>query len=196
MRIDIMVDIETLGNKADSTIFQVAAVAFNMETGGIYFEFNKIADIGVNKTNTITGDTLKWWLATDKELFHRLLHEGDGSSDDLLCAFRRWVDSLHLLSEDGNIVRGGHDLYLWGNGILFDNNLLKTQLEAIGEHYPIPFRNDRDVRTIVDLAARKLGITEKELKVRFEDPSLVAHDAYDDVRYQIALVRGCYRELI
>lgn len=189
MRVDIMVDIETLGKKSDSTIIQISAIAFDISTGSTIYEFNKIADITKNKKMNVDGSTIKWWLNTNKELLTELVNDGELSSEELLSEFYDFLTHIIARNEKENV-------YLWGNGILFDNKMIQHQLESIGYEYPIYYRNDRDVRTIVDLASAKLGVTEKELKERFEDDSLVAHNAFDDVKYQINLVVGCYKELI
>lgn len=188
MRKDIMVDIETLGTGSDSTIFQIAAVAFDIKTGEHFSKFNRIADIAENDFLDVDGSTLKWWLNTDKELLTKLLNDGFGSSEALLTNFHDWLTSLKVAVMD--------ELYLWGNGILFDNKMIQHQFESIGLEYPIYYKNDRDVRTIVELASQKLGITEAELKEKYLDDSLVEHDAIDDCMYQISLVVGCYNELI
>ena len=184
MRLDIMVDIETLGNKTDSTIFQIAAVAFDIETGRHFQYFHHIANIAENEKMNVTGDTLKWWLNTDKELLTKLLNKGEESSEELLRMFWNWMTGLVL----------DHDVYFWGNGILFDNKMIQHQLEALGLGYPIFFRNDRDVRTIVELAAIKLGTSEKDLRKKYYDKT-AAHDAANDVANQIRLVSACYKEL-
>ncbi|KON87468.1 hypothetical protein AF332_11945 [Sporosarcina globispora] len=186
-RIDVMVDIETLGTGSNATIFQIAAVAFNIETGEHCSKFNMIADISKSRKLNVDGSTLKWWLNTNKELLTDLLNKGEESSEDLLSKFNNWL--MYLTSD----LR---DIYLWGNGILFDNKMIQQQLTDSGEVYPIFYKNDRDVRTIVDLAGKKLGITEQELKDKFKDDKLVHHDAFDDVKYQINLVAGCYKLLI
>lgn len=184
MRIDIMTDIETLGNNVDSTIFQISAIAFNIATGEQITSFNKIADISKNESYdmSVTGSTLKWWLNTDKDLLTALLNAGEGSSSELLEDFNKWLVGLSTVGE----------IYLWGNGILFDNAMIKHQL---GSDYPIFYRNDRDVRTIVDLACAKLNLSQKDLRERYYDPSLKPHDALNDVSNQIAMVSACYREL-
>lgn len=187
MRIDIMTDIETLGTSADSTIFQISAIAFDIMTGKHVSTFNQIADIEKNDFLTVSGSTLKWWLNTNKELLTELLNSGTSSSDELLESFHEWL--MDIKSDE-------NDLYLWGNGILFDNKMIQSQFESNGLDYPIYYKNDRDVRTIVDLASAKLGITEKELKDRFNDDLLVEHNALDDVKYQIRLVTKCYEILI
>lgn len=186
MRIDVMTDIETLGKSADSTIFQISAIAFDIKTGEHLSTFNRIADISKDPFINVDGDTLKWWLNTDKELLADLLNKGEGSSEEMLTDFHSWLTNL---SEDKR------NIHLWGNGILFDNKMIQHQLTEIGLDYPIFYRNDRDVRTILDLASQKLGVGEKELKERFNDDSLVAHDAFDDVKYQINYVVGCYNVL-
>src|SRR5690606_13350006 len=182
-----MVDIETLGKESDSTIFQIAAIAFDIETGDHLAKFNQIANIEDETFLRVDGSTLKWWLNTNKELLTDLINNGKGTPDELLENFHKW---LSFVAEDAK------DIHLWGNGILFDNKMIQEQLVGMGLDYPIYYKNDRDVRTIVDLAGKKLGISEKELKDKYTDDSLVAHDAYDDVRYQISLVVGCYNLLI
>jgi hypothetical protein len=186
MRIDIMTDIETLGTKSDSTIIQIAAIAFDMMTGDHIATFNETVDIEKDDFLNVDGSTIKWWLNTNKELLHTLLSGGKHSSEEVLEMFHKWVMDL----------KEGNDVYLWGNGILFDNKMIQHQLEGNCLSYPIYYKNDRDVRTIVDLASAKLGISENELKERFNDDSLVEHDAFDDVKYQINLVRGCREILI
>lgn len=186
-RVDIMVDIETLGTGADATIIQISAIAFDIITGEHLSVFNEIADIEKNMKLNVDGSTLKWWLNTDKELLTELLNSGEHSSETVLAHFIGWIKSQ---SKDPK------NIYLWGNGILFDNKLIEHQAEKMDWGYPIFYKNDRDVRTIVDLAGRKLGISEKELKERYKDDSLVEHNAIDDVIYQINLVVGCYNELI
>lgn len=183
MRIDIMTDIETLGTSSDSTIIQISAIAFDIETGVYISEFNQIADISKNEVMNVDGDTIKWWLNTNKELLTDLLNSGKQSSKVVLRNFYDWINEF------------SDEVFLWGNGILFDNKLIEHQLKADGLDYPIYYKNDRDMRTIVDLASKKLGITESELKERFKDDSLVEHNAYDDVKYQINLVVECYKLL-
>lgn len=191
-RIDIMVDIETLGNKMDSTIIQLGAMAFDIKKGKTLHEFNQVADIEKNENRiNVTGSTLEWWMRTNKELFSELLNSGEYSSEDLIRAFHNWIKDIKRIYGEGET-----DFYLWGNGILFDNAMIRHQMESLKLEYPIFYRNDRDVRTIVDLAGEKSGLSEKELKAKFNDESLVAHNAFDDVIYQIGLVSGCYNMLI
>ncbi|MEK5107057.1 3'-5' exonuclease [Cytobacillus sp. FSL K6-0129] len=188
MRLDIMTDIETLGTNSDSTIIQISAIAFDIESGGHKFEFNQIANIAKNEMPIkVTGSTIQWWLNTNKELFAELINGGENSSEQVLINFHKWLTDR---------ISGVKHTYLWGNGILFDNKMIQHQFESLGLDYPIFYRNDRDVRTLVELASKKLGISEQELKARFNDEALVHHNAFDDVIFQIKLVSGCYKILV
>lgn len=184
-RIDIMVDIETLGTSADSFIFQIAAIAFDITTGKEVDTFNRIVDISSETWMRVDGSTLLWWLNTNKELLTKLLNSGVGTSEDVLTDFHRWLEKMDD-SHQG-------ELHLWGNGILFDNNMIKTHFEELGLDNPINFRNDRDVRTLAELAAIKLGTTVSDIRKKFERGT--AHDAFDDVRHQIAYSVYCFQAL-
>lgn len=178
----IMVDIETLGTGLNAPILQIAAVAFNIETGEYEGLFNEHIDIA-NENLRIDGDTLKWWIDTDAELLSDIVSAGQTPLDEALFLFGEWV-------------RGFDEPKLWGNGILFDNAILREQMTKHGYEYPIHFRHDRDVRTILELASHKLGISERELRTNYQRNDLKKHDALDDCKFQAGLVVGCYQVLM
>lgn len=176
----IMTDIETLGIKEGATIFQIAAAAFDIETGEIKNEIDLKVDISKVEELSVDGGTLKWWLNTDKELLAQLLNEGDLTEIEMLTQFNEWIEG-----QEGSPK-------LWGNGILFDNLKLKQKLESKGMKYPIFYRNDRDVRTILALASSVSGLSENEIRDSIKDENERAHDALDDVRKQVRLVTHCF----
>lgn len=187
MRVDIMTDIETLGTSPDSTVFQVCAVAFNIVTGEMKDSFNEIIDVGMESVIS-DGDTLKWWLKTNKELFCDLLtSERATIGQHVFLAFQKWI-----LKQTADYK----DIYLWGNGIKFDNVMIDTQMKKYKIHYPIYYRNDRDVRTLLELASIKSGLSESDIKASVKNDSEVEHDAIDDCKYQIRLVCKCFDMLM
>lgn len=193
-RADIMVDIETLGNKADSTIIQLSAVAFDVTTGEVLPDktFNAVADIDKNTNGVhVTGNTIKWWLNTNADLFKELLTTGKDSSEDIVANFYWWIRALQE-------EHGEKNVYLWGNGILFDNKMIQHQMESIDLDYPIFYRNDRDVRTILESATTKLDVEEREFKKSIQDKmeEFTAHNALDDCMFQIKLVSICWNALM
>lgn len=190
MRKDIMVDIETLGTGENATVFQISAMSFNIQTGDKHDSINLIGDIDKYSNLNVDGSTLKWWLNTDKELLTELINKGTYEEYNLFEALHKWLEAQ---STTGDMK----DVYLWGNGILFDNAKLQTNLNGrSGLKYPIYYKNDRDVRTILELASMKSGLTEDEIKESVTDESERKHDAFDDIAYQIRLVVKCYEILM
>lgn len=187
-RVDIMVDIETLGVGSDAFTFQIAACAFDIATGEIINTFNESLDIEQLNDITVKGATLLWWLKTNKELLYKLLSQGTIPSEEKL--FGKMVEWVNQLP--GGLTAK----FLWGNGILFDNNIIRTHCERYHLTYPIYYRNDRDMRTLLELASIKTGLPELEIKKQFGANDVVAHDAFDDVRNQISIVSACYKLLI
>lgn len=186
MRTDIMVDIETLGTGEGATIFQIAAISFDITTGQIKDTFEVIGDIEKYSSLNVDGSTLKWWLNTNKELLTDLLNKGTHDEYEMFDELHRW-----LLKQ--SYIGDMKDVYLWGNGILFDNAKIQSELNScIGLKYPIFYRNDRDLRTLLELASMKSGLTEEELKKSVEDTNETLHDAFDDTKYQIRLAHKCY----
>lgn len=181
MTVHIMTDIETLGVSDNSTIFQIAAAAFDLKTGEILDTINLKLDI-TKADLKVDGSTLRWWLNENKELLTNLINEGNLTEFEMLQQFVEFVNQFK-------------NPRLWGNGILFDNSKLKTAITNVGLEYPIKYNNDRDVRTILALASDISGKSRGEIKAESEDTSLIAHDALDDVKKQVNFVVHCYNLL-
>jgi len=66
----VMIDIETLGLHANCVILTIGAIQFDLESGNIGESFSRTVDIDdqVKRGRTISGDTLKWWLANDIDI--------------------------------------------------------------------------------------------------------------------------------
>ena len=185
-RIDIVVDIETLGTKTNSTIIQLSAVAFNITNDEICEKFDEYVDI--EKENMVVdGSTIKWWLNTDKELLSEiLLNQRCLPIDNVIKHFYNWVNCKDRSDPDNRKT------YLWGNGILFDNKMIQAQMEKHNLQYPIFYKNDRDMRTILELASLKSGLSENYIKDLCKREDLHEHNALDDCLFQIDVIRKCY----
>ena len=103
-RMDIMCDIETLGKDGDTAIFQIAAAAFDIETGSILHTFNEICDISNTKI-LVGGDTLKGVINTDKELLTKVLNKGRCSEKWMVEKFHDWIIELQKT----------HEVSCWGD---------------------------------------------------------------------------------
>lgn len=192
-RRNIMVDIETIGKVQDATIFQIAAASFDIVSGEILNTIDLKLDVRSVEDFQADGDTLLWWLNENKELLTKLLNEGDLSEPKFYRLFREWMIAESLDSE-GNET--DYELAMWGNGISFDIVRLRNKFEKHNMPFPISYRNEFDVRTILELASDKTGISKADLKLMATVDSETKHDALDDVRYQVRLVSQAYNMLM
>ena len=178
-RIDIMVDIETLSVGEDPQILQLCAKRFDLMSGETFQEVNLGCDI------TQTGgeaslDTLMWWFKTDISLFSELVQKGiDGgmSEKEMINLFVVWIN----LIKD----RDSQNVFLWGNGVNFDNRIIQKKCEKYGLRYPIHYRNDMDMRTVLELAAIQEGVEDQVEYRKKQGFSGEMHNAADDVNNQI-----------
>ena len=79
---------------------------------------------------------------------------------------------------------------VWGNGATFDNVLLRNSYEKTMIACPWRYRNDRDVRTIVELG-KAVGCTPR-YEIPFEGAE---HNALDDALHQIKYVSIIWQKL-
>lgn len=193
-RIDIMCDIETLGRKDTAPIVQIAAVKFDITTGHIYDTFNVMID--VTKCNTIEGATLLWWLQTNPQLLQSLMEKGEQahlSEESAIQNFTQWIQEK---PEAATYEPKKQEIFFWGNGILFDNRLIQAKCNQYNIAYPIFYRNDRDMRTLVELAAIKAGNgSEFEYRSHFEQVGDI-HNALSDCLFQINVLCKAYRDVM
>ncbi len=138
-----MLDLETLGTRADSVIMSIGAVKFNPDTdeidnAGFY------ASISID-SNTAAGrhigeDTLVWWMkqtTTAQMVFTEPKIPLAIALDD----FHSWVDHP--------------DYQVWSNGADFDIPMLSHAFETHGLPAPWKFYNGRCFRTIKNLPFAK-----------------------------------------
>lgn len=172
---DLMLDIETLGNKNNFVITQIGAVAFDRTTGntGPQFLYNIDIDDSLKNGFTIDGSTLMWWLEQD-EAARKSITEGAKNAvrvDHALFEFRAFVQTLQPST-----------LRIWGNGATFDISALKAYYYNTGNK-ALPWKHtlERDVRTIVEFAP--------EIKTKWvENFQGVKHDPIADCKNQIGYV--------
>lgn len=177
-RVDIMVDLETLSNEMDTTIFQIAAVQFDLMTGDILDTFDRVADIALAENIEANGATLKWWIIENNQTLQELMARGTvekKSPEVILARFHAW------LMEKINF-HGKENVFLWGNGIANDNTWLKVAFKKQGLDWPLHFRNDRDVRTV-----RELHLMRHDVRHDYKGEERTndrPHDALSDAMFQ------------
>jgi exodeoxyribonuclease VIII len=187
-RIDVVIDLETLGTGPDAIITQIGMVEFDITTGKIGRKYlqNVDAQSCLDLGMKLDLSTLKWWLSQDLRVFKNSLERGL-ELPAVLLEVNNWLFAV------SNKMIGA--IYLWGNGASFDNVLLKGAFDRCKYKYPIKYYNDRDMRTIVDLAAIKMDIDPKLLKNKIEFKG-TKHNAVDDCVWEAEVISMCYNILL
>lgn len=178
---NLMIDMETLGVSVSSPIISIAAVFFDTD-GSVGKKFYRVVDLkSALSHGQIEPSTLAWWMSQSDDA-RKIFVDPSATSLDLVLS-----DLDAFIKEEGN----SESVKVWGNGPSFDNAILAQAYRNFGISLPWQFRNDRDVRTIVDLARCLKHIDPLKLAVR----EGVYHNALSDALFQIQCVSIAYRAL-
>lgn len=175
---DVMIDIETLGNKPGVVLLSISAVSFEIETGETSQIFHQDIDVQscVDKGLTIDGETVLWWLTQDKQAQEKITDVSHRNKlTNVLRQFGMWLHDWN--SKDAKI---------WGNSARFDLGILAAAYNACNMRLPWEFYNEADVRTLVLFAPQ----IKKE--TAFEG---IPHNGIDDCKHQIKYCSKIYQQL-
>lgn len=167
----IMLDIETMGTSSNAAIMSIGACYFEPSTGEIGNTFHEQVDISSN--GVIDASTVIWWMKQDDDARSKFYNNGEAGHINA------------VLAEFADFVKP--NCQVWGNGIAFDNVIIRT---AYRGDTPWKFCNDRDVRTMVELG-RVIGVDPKR-DFPFEG---VKHDALADSIHQAKYVSAIWQML-
>ncbi|EKA2135495.1 3'-5' exoribonuclease [Citrobacter freundii] len=180
----LMVDMETMGNSPDAPIVSIGAVFFDPSTGNTGAEFYRVVSLESSMSFGMKPDasTIQWWLKQSSEARSAILV-------DEAMGLR---ESLELLADfiAENAANGSHTVQLWGNGCSFDNVILRRAHALTETPFAVPFWNDRDVRTMVELG-KSVGINPR-YDIPFEGDM---HNALSDARHQVKYVSAIWQRL-
>lgn len=139
--LDVMLDLETMGNGPDAAIMAIGAVLFDPIHGTKGANYYAVIDLqsSVNTGGVIDASTVMWWLAQTADARLALV-EADTTLhlSAALADFADWID----IHSDRRRVR------MWGNGAAFDNVILASAYRRAGIPQPWRYSNDRCYRTI------------------------------------------------
>lgn len=169
--LDVMVDLETLGNIPGSTILSIGAVFFDAESQKLGAEFYAVLDrASCAKAGLIeVPATLLWW-AKQSTYARTVLKEAEGRSAYKLgiglATFGSWL--LKNAAPRADKVR------VWGNGADFDNAFLACAYAAVGREPPWAFYHSRCFRTLKNLLPEVIPAIREG----------TYHNALDDAKHQ------------
>lgn len=184
--LDVMIDLETMGTKPNSAIVSYGAAAFDFRTGEVGHTIYRVIDLNdmlKYPDFNIEAGTLYWWLEQSDQARLALIQESNRES--LLKAMNSFTTFLNGV---GNPQR----IRLWGNGPSFDNTMIRfAHKVATGQDIPVPFWNDRCVRTIKGFYPDNLF---KQWRIDNARKGTY-HNALDDAKYQIKYLCHILSEL-
>lgn len=172
----IMLDIETMGTSSNAAIMSIGACYFDPSTGEMGDTFHEQIDISSN--GVIDASTVLWWMKQDDDARSKFYNNHKAQPlEEVLGMFSDFVKP---------------NCQVWGNGVAFDNVIIRTAYEnpSHNEKTPWKFWNDRDVRTMVELG-KVIGIDPKH-DMPFEG---VKHDALADAIHQAKYVSMIWQAL-
>lgn len=160
----IMIDIETLDTEPSAHILSIAAVRFHIKTGKVidqqeyYLSDNQ-------PCRKFSKDTVQWWAKPEhKDAFMHIMSQPK-------------VPLMYALMQLSEFVKP--EDYVWANSPSFDLTILHHAFAQTGVHDPINFRQQMDVRTLINLFPEVIGDVE---------PVGTQHNALDDCLWQIRCV--------
>lgn len=179
----LMIDLETMGNKPIAPIIALGAVLFEPSTGELGSEYYAVVDLESSLVRDAVADpsTILWWMKQSAEARAEIAGERRVHITDAL-------GELIKLIEDNCAAK---NLQVWGNGATFDNVIMRASFERHGLSCPWQFRNDRDVRTIVELG-RAVGF-DPRYEIPFDGD---LHNALADARHQAKYVSAIWQRLV
>jgi len=172
----MMLDLETMGLGGRSAIVSIGAVAFDPESGVLGESFYTNVDLSscIEYGLEVDGTTVAWWITQSSDA-KRSLFKDAKPLDEALKAFTQFLRQFEKVK-------------VWGNGLGFDNVIIKNAYAAVSQERPWNDFQDRDMRTIVDMTESIHG---KQTFVK----EGVAHNALDDAVNQAKFVSHCYQIL-
>jgi len=173
---DVMLDLETMGNKSNSALVSIGAVEFNLITGKMGREFYKVIDVQscLDVGLKVNASTIYWWLQQSQAARDAICEDKKLPLATVLHMFDRWMQDCI------------QDVNIWGNGARFDIGLLEDAYTACNLGNPWNFRSERDVRTLVSFAPQ----------IKANHPFTgIEHNPIDDCKHQISYCNAIWKKL-
>lgn len=172
---ELMIDIETSGNKPGCKVLSLGAFGFDKD--GNQVEFYRRFDTKSQIAQGLEDDvgTMMWWNRQGKEAFEEAF---GGTTDPIqgIADFKQWVMQ--------NFKTGKFDKFkAWSRGIDFDFPILNRFFAAFGFNgCPWQFWQQYDYRTVANLFPVIKSAEGNELK----------HSALEDAKAQMRGLRAFY----
>jgi len=141
--IDVMVDLETVGNKPGCGILSIGAVFFDAKAGELGAEHYEVVRLSTCEAVGLVSDqsTLDWWAGQSPEARQVLTQAGKKSGN---VEFTKALENFDKFLAPA----GRRSVRVWGNGSDFDNAILAVAYGKAGVQQGWEFWNNRCYRTL------------------------------------------------
>lgn len=162
--VDLMIDIETMGNTPGAAILSTGAVF--IKDGKLAEEFYQHIDLQSCLENGLKmdGGTVQWWMKQSDEARESITRETGDNIIAVLANFYGWVTQ--------NVQ--GAEVQVWGNAATFDVVLMEEAFRRVGYDIPWKFWGHRCYRTLKNLFP---GVPKPDFIG-------IKHHALDDAKFQ------------
>ncbi len=177
----LMIDLEMMGQSTQAPIVSIGAVFFDPATSTLGEKFYSPVSLksAMHGGGIPDAETILWWMEQSEEARKAI----SGSGFPLIVV-------LHDLKRFVVSNCDPKHMRVWGNGAGFDNVILRESCKREYLEDIWQFRNDRDVRTIVELG-REIGFDPKK-DMPFEGER---HNALADAEHQAKYVSAIWQRL-
>lgn len=156
-RIDIVIDLETLGQGNNAPILSIGSVAVTSAgtaSAAIAGEFYNRVDLesAIARGAVPDSETIEWWWQQSPEA--RAEIDGSRDRDDIRAAlvlFSNWLLQQSEPQPDQDGCLADVERRIWGNSPSFDCVILGNAYRIGGNLVPWHHREERDLRTLLDL---------------------------------------------
>lgn len=176
--IDLMTDIESLGNIPGCVVVQITMVPFNIngkEAENNIFDRKLLIGEQIAMGLEVDFDTLKWWMQQHEDVRLEVMTGTEAVVN--VC-----IDMTSYLQ---NIVNDHKEYRIWSTSAKVDFGCTPVLFKRVGVPYPVNHRSERCARTFIEMVKLK----HPEMKM---PKGLTTHNAIDDCRRQIADIQHAY----
>lgn len=178
---NIMLDLEALDSARSAIIVSIGAVYFDLHTSKLGDEFYvEISTKGIKdqyeKGRTFSFETFNWWMAQSDSARNVFLKNGHEKKATIV-ALGQFITFCS---------KGVAPIKMWGNGVDYDNVVLRDVFETYNMTAPWKYGNNRCYRTVKNMFGDRAPLEREGAHHNGLD------DAKTQARHLIAMMKGVY----
>lgn len=177
MKNELMIDIETTGQKPGCKVLSLGAYGFDKD--GFPTEFYKRFSIAKQDAADLEDDqdTMSWWFKQGQDAMQEAF---SGKEDPLeaIGEFKHWFYRHFSTNREDRFL-------VWCCGVDFDFPILEYFFRAFGYQLPWKFWNQNDYRTLKNVMP----------KIKMAENNAFKHNALEDCKAQMRGLQAFYKLL-